>query len=133
MPIGQNVERIRKIIDEELREVLRRKTAVSGVIDSPAPNTNYYTDVIDLSEGGEWSLFVYTPDGGPLSIQIELSDDGTEFKDLVGYAITTTNYVVGKWNSISEHKFGFGLLRARISTGATAPTKIKWVFAYSPM
>ncbi len=132
MPTTWNID-IGDILAEKLREELRRKTVVRGVIMSPSPNTTYYTDVVDLSEGGEWSLFVYTPDGDSLSIQIELSDDGTEFKDLVGYAITTTDYVVGKWNSISEHKFGFGLLRARISTGATAPTRIKWVFVYSPM
>jgi hypothetical protein len=118
---------------EIIREELRRKNSVKGVIESPSPNTSYNTDSIDLGESGSWSLFVYSPDGSPLTVQIEMSDDGVTFKDLVGYTISSSDYSVDMWNNISEHKFGFGWIRARITTGATAPTRIKWVILYSPV
>jgi hypothetical protein len=111
-----------------LKEELTSKYATSNKITSPSPNTTYYSDWVDLSERGSTGFLIYSDAGDPLTVQVELND-GEYSGDLAGYAISSTNYQVGKWNSMLIPEFSCigGKVRLRITTGAVAPGVIKVV------
>jgi len=117
--------RIRQIIQEA---VGREKNIVRRTVTSPAASTTYYLPEDGFIDAKEIAGFlVYTTDGDPLTVQVEMSD-GEEIRELAGYSISSSDYVVGKWNSIVvTEASGLYLLRLKITTGATPPTNIKIV------
>ena len=118
-----------------LREELRLKTINRRLISTPLANTSYYlpeTGWIDLSTYSHIGFLVYTPNGSPITLQIEASD-GEDAGDLVGYAIPPDNYVVGAWNSIiAPEAAGLLMVRLRATTGPTAPTRLKMIAIARP-
>jgi hypothetical protein len=119
---GFDYGRLRRALREELRD----KAASPAKITSPSPNKPYYTDWVPLSDYGSTGFLVYTPDGDPLAIQVEFSD-GEYSGDLIGFTLSSTDYQVGKWNSILLPEFACagGSVRLRITTGPTPPSAIK--------
>jgi hypothetical protein len=101
---------------------------VSSKVVSPSPGATYYSDWVDLGGHGSVGFLVYSDSGNPLAVQVEYSD-GEYSGDLVGYAIPSSSYQVGKWNSILVPEFACtgGRVRLRVSTGAVAPTVVKVV------
>ena len=120
---------------EKLKKALRKKTVIRRVVESPEASKSYYlpeTGWIDLSSYGVTGFLIYSPDGDPLSCQVELSD-GEDSGDLVGYAIQASDYVVGAWNSIiMPEALALNKIRLRVTTGSTPPTKIKMIAVLRP-
>jgi hypothetical protein len=111
-----------------LRSELTSKYTVSNKITSPSSNSTYHSDWVNLAERGSTGFLIYSDAGDPLAVQVEYSD-GEYSGDLVGYSIAAANYQVGKWNSILISEFACvgGMVRLRVTTGATAPSAIKIV------
>jgi len=116
--------------------ILRLKDNVTETVVTPAASTTYYlpsTGVIQITRNGHVSFLIYTPDGDPLTCSVEygVESDGSDLHDLVGAEITTSEYVVGKWNFIHTD-VNAGYCRLKVTTGAIAPSSIKLVFNGRP-
>ena len=106
----------------------KAKNIVRRTVISPMANTIYYLPEDGFIDAKEIVGFlVYTPDGDPLTMEVDMSD-GEETRVLAGYSISSSDYVVGMWNSIVvTEASGLYLLRLKITTVATPPTNIKIV------
>jgi len=114
------------------------KIHVYGEIDSPSANTTYYipegTHFIVNVEGTSGMLTFWVWADQPIEVELETCTNPAN-GDWHGIAnailgITETPEVPGfkanKWNYISLPDIGIYYLRARVLTGSTAPSKIKW-------